>query len=277
VTGGWPGRPGARRGLGFPALLLAEYTKLVTVRAAVWCLLAAAVGGIVVTAAATAAYAAQWATMSASGRAHLRADPAGVILHLAAPGTSVAACVLGVLVIAGEYATGMIQASMLMAPRRASLLAAKAAVLGVAAFAGAVLVAVAALLTGALILGSRAHLAASDPAVAGAVLRFGLSLAGAGVLAVGAAALIRRVAGAITVALVTVIVVPALAAQFPGRAGAGLAAVLPAGDAVAPGAGTAFLSPWQSLAVRGAWVLVVLLLAMIRLGRDDVPRGEFRS
>jgi ABC-2 type transport system permease protein len=230
-----------------------------------------------VTAVAAWGYAAQWTAMPAASRAHLRADPAGVILHLAAPGAAVAACVLGVLVIAGEYATGMIQASMLMAPRRAALLAAKAVVLGVAVFAGAVLVAVAALLTGALILGARAPVAASDPAVAGAVLRFGLGLAAVAVLALGAAALIRRVAGAITVALVTVIVMPALAVQLPGRAGAGLAAVLPAGDLAAPGASAAFLSPWQSLGVRGAWVLALLVLAMIRLGRDDVPRAECRS
>jgi ABC-type amino acid transport system permease subunit len=68
----------------------------------------------------------------ASQRADIRADPVSHILAAGFQLTQLAICVLGVMVITGEYSTGMIRASLLAVPKRMPMLAAKSVV-----FAGA--------------------------------------------------------------------------------------------------------------------------------------------
>jgi ABC-type amino acid transport system permease subunit len=53
----------------------------------------------------------------ASQRADIRADPVSHILAAGFQLTQLAICVLGVMVITGEYSTGMIRASLLAVPK----------------------------------------------------------------------------------------------------------------------------------------------------------------
>ena len=119
---------------GLPDALRAEWTKQRTVTGTAWilaaiCVLTVAVG------AATAA-----ATRCGTGTRCV-IDPTKVSLTGIEVGQAVVA-VLAVLVISGEYSTGMIRTTFIAMPRRWAVLAAKAAVLtGLVVVAAAVAVA----------------------------------------------------------------------------------------------------------------------------------------
>jgi ABC-2 type transport system permease protein len=114
--------------VGFGHLLLAEWTKLRSLRSTIWSLAAMVALTLGITGLATALYMGQWDSLPPADRQHLLADPIGLILQPGASYGQIAVCVLGVMVIAGEYATGMIRTSLLAVPRRTPMLAAKATV-----------------------------------------------------------------------------------------------------------------------------------------------------
>ncbi|MBB4905604.1 ABC transporter permease subunit [Actinophytocola algeriensis] len=171
--------------------------------------------------------------------------------------------VLGVLVMTAEYATGTIQPSVVAAPRRGRLLAAKAAVLTAAALALGQLIGFASFLTGqAMIAGAGApHATLDQPGVLRAVIGSGLYLAAVGVLGLGLGAVLRSTAGAIGT-LVSVTLVIRLVAQtlpeswrewmgryWPTAAGENIVSVVPV-----PGT----LGPWQGFAILCGFVAVVV-------------------
>ena len=67
-------------------------------------------------------------SLIATQRAQIVADPVSTFWVLGFSSGSLAICVLGVLVITGEYSTGVIRASLLAVPRRFPMLIAKALV-----------------------------------------------------------------------------------------------------------------------------------------------------
>src|SRR4051794_29176614 len=108
-----------------------EWTKLWSLRSTRWSLLAAvlamAAPGIII----AAVQMNRWATLGADERARFDAIDTGVGgYHLA----QLAVGVLGVLVISGEYSTGMIRSSIMAVPRRLGVLIAKLAVFSVVTF-----------------------------------------------------------------------------------------------------------------------------------------------
>jgi len=127
-------------------LLRSEWTKLRSVRATRWSLLAAFVALAGLGMLFAAIQMSEWTNLAAHNprivaaeRAHYSAIDAGVGgYHLA----QLAIGVLGVLAISGEYATGMIRSSLMAVPRRLPVLWAK---LGVFAAVTFVLMLVAAL------------------------------------------------------------------------------------------------------------------------------------
>lgn len=117
---------------GLREVLHAEWTKLRTLPGTYWLL-----AGIVVLTMGVGAAAASAVTCA---NAACGQDPAKVSLTGVYLGQAVVA-VLGVLVIGGEYDTGMIRVTFAAAPRRMSVLAAKAILVsGLTAIAGAVAV-----------------------------------------------------------------------------------------------------------------------------------------
>jgi ABC-2 type transport system permease protein len=270
---------GARAGSGRPAragfghLLLAEWTKLRSVRSTVWSLAVMVVVSLGVTALATTVYTARWDALEPADRRQLLADPIGLILQ---PGSSygqIAVCVLGVMVIAGEYSSGMIRASLLAVPGRTAMLAAKAVVFAALVFVVAELTALTSFLLGRAILRARVAVSLADPGVLRAVVGLGLYLAVMGLLALAVGALVRHVAGAVAGTLGLVLVLSPLSLLLPGRLGQRVSAYLPgnAGQAImSSGQGSdALLSPWQGFGVLCLWAALLLGAAAWLLERRD--------
>jgi ABC-2 type transport system permease protein len=182
--------------------------------------------------------------------------------------------VLGVMLVTGEYSTGMIRATFGAVPRRLPVLWGKLAVfVGVTVVLGT-LSCVVAFLGGQAIFASK-HVDASfgDPHVARAVLGAGLFLAAIGALGVALGALLRNTAAAIATLTGLLFVLPVIVSVLPQRWSSTLEKYLP-GDA-----GTAIiqihhdpaqLAPWTGLGLLCAYAAVVTAAAAVMLIRRDV-------
>ncbi len=161
--------------------------------------------------------------------------------------------VLGVLMITGEYATGMIRASVAAVPKRLPMLWAKAFVFTFTAFVVGGVASLAAFLGGQAMLRS-AHIgvALSSPGAARAVLGGALYLTVVGLLGVGLGFLIRNTAGAIATLFGLLLVLPAIAAALPASLYNDVFRYLPmvAGtQAITTIPDPTLLTPWQGIGV----------------------------
>lgn len=198
-------------------------------------------------------------------------------LGLALTGTSLAQLaigVLGVLMAAGEYSTGMIRSTLTAVPRRLPVLWSKALTFAAVALAACAVAVLAAFLVGSTqVTGTSAELVLSDDGVLRSLAGAALYLALVGVLGVALGALLRSVAGGIAVLVASLMVVPGLTSllpdswsdtvgpYLPSNAGGAMMSLHQASDALSPGAG---------LAVLAGWVALVLGGAALRLVRTDV-------
>ncbi|MGV9320150.1 ABC transporter permease [Streptomyces sp. NPDC003660] len=173
--------------------------------------------------------------------------------------------VLGVLVAAGEYSTGMIRSTLAAVPRRLPVLWSKAAVTGlvslVIATAG---VFVAFLLGSRIVAGTPGAMGFSHPGVVRSLLGAGLYLCLVGVIGAALGALLRSVAGAISVLVAALMLIPGLitllpsswrdgiSPYLPGNAGASMFAVTHDATTLTPGTGLLVLLGWTVLALAGA-------------------------
>jgi ABC-2 type transport system permease protein len=173
--------------------------------------------------------------------------------------------VLGVLVMAGEYSTGMIRSTLAAVPKRLPMLWSKAATYGVPALAVGTVGAFAAFLgAGVFLHGSGLALSLSASGVVRGLLGAGLYLALVGILGVALGALIRSVAGAIATLVGLLMLMPALVGllpstlnhdispYLPGNAGGSMFALHQASNTLSPGAGLAVLAGWVAVALAGA-------------------------
>lgn len=265
ADGGSPG--------GFPGLLLSEWTKLRSVRSTVWSLLLLVVLTFGFTALFTWLTVSQWSKSDASQRTQIAADPVSAILGGGLEFGQLTVCVLGVMVMASEYSTGMIRSSLLAVPKRTPMLFAKCVVFAVLVFVVGELVALPSFFMGAAILHSKAPVALGDPGVFRAVVGAGLYLALLALFALAVGALIRHVAGAITGVIGFVLVLAPLAQLLPGSLGKHVHAYLPseAGRLIAQARQGPhdLLTPWQGFGVFCIWTAVLLATAAFLLNRRD--------
>ncbi len=266
---------GGQAWAGLADALRAEWTKLRTVPGTGWilagiCVLTVAVG------AATAA-----ATRCGAGTRCV-VDPTRVSLTGIEVGQAVVS-VLAVLVISGEYSTGMIRTTFIAMPRRWTVLAAKAVVLTGLVLVAAMVAVAGSLVAGRLILTGNGLTAAHGFAVVslahGLTVRAAvgsvLYLALVGLLSLGIAAIVRDSAAAAG-AVLGMLYVPPIIALFLGSeptwqrwverytpTNAGLAILNTTGlrDLV--------ISPWAGLGVLAAWAAVALLAAGVLLRLRD--------
>jgi ABC-2 type transport system permease protein len=182
--------------------------------------------------------------------------------------------VLGVLIVTGEYTTGMIRATFAAVPKRLPVLWGKLGVFGATTLLLGTPACVIAFLGGQAIFASK-HVDASlgDPGVLRAVLGAGLFLAGIGALGVGLGALIRNSAGAIATLTGLLFVAPVIVDALPQRLGDAIGPYLPgnAGMAIVfthPSRDA--LGPWTGLGILGAWAAIAIALAAVMLVRRDV-------
>lgn len=181
--------------------------------------------------------------------------------------------VLGVLITAGEYSTGMIRSTLAAVPSRLPVLWSKAASFGVVAWIVATVGAFVAFLAGQGFLhGTDIALTLSSAGVVRSLLGAGIYLGLVAVLGVALGALIRSVAGGIGLLVVSLMLLPVLTGllpstlkndispYLPGNAGASVFSLHQASHTLNPGAG---------LAVFAGWVVVALAGAAFRLKRSD--------
>jgi ABC-2 type transport system permease protein len=182
--------------------------------------------------------------------------------------------VLGVLVITGEYSTGMIRSSIAAVPHRRPVLIAKALVFGLTALILTELAAFAAFLLGQLALKST-HLQASlsTHEAVRAIIGAGLYLTLIGLLAIGLGFLIRNTAGGIAAVFGIVLVLPLLANALPSPYSTDVSKYLPlnAGTQILMTGNydSSMLSPWAGIGVTALYALVALIAGAIVLTRRD--------
>ncbi|MFE3022098.1 ABC transporter permease [Streptomyces sp. NPDC059256] len=182
---------------------------------------------------------------------------------------------LGVLVVSGEYSTGMIRVSLTAVPRRLPVLWAKTAVYAVVTWVSMTAAAVAAFLFSQAILASRGLATASlgDPGVARTVLGSAAYLTVLAVLSVAIGALTRATAGGVAAILGILLVLPVLTRVLPSTTADTVARYLPgnAGQAIFTlDQSSATLSPWAGLTVLSLYAGVALAGAASMLRRRDV-------
>jgi ABC-type transport system involved in multi-copper enzyme maturation permease subunit len=181
--------------------------------------------------------------------------------------------VLGVLVISGEYTTGMIRASLTALPRRWPVLAAKGAVLGVLVFVVAEAATFAAFLLGQAALAST-HVQASlsTPGALRACFGAGVYLTIIGLLGVGLGFVLRTTAGGIATLVGVVLILPLLAQALPSPYAADVTKYLPlsAGtQIISTHLDPSGLSPWAGIGVAAAYAAVALAAGLYVLRRRD--------
>jgi ABC-type transport system involved in multi-copper enzyme maturation permease subunit len=198
----------------------------------------------------------------------------GVVLALGGlTFTQLALGVLGVLVMAGEYSTGMIRSTLAAVPTRLPVLWSKIASYGVVSFVVATVGAFVAFFgTQAMLHGTDMVLGISSAGVLRSLFGAGLYLALVGVLGVALGALIRSVAGGIGALVSTLMLLPLFAGLLPTTLKNDINPFLPS---VAGGSAFSLhqlphtLSPGAGLAVFVGWVAVAVAAAAWRLKRAD--------
>jgi ABC-type transport system involved in multi-copper enzyme maturation permease subunit len=257
----------------FPRLLAMEWTKLRSVRSTFWSFLITIVAGIGFAALLASLIVNGWDKQDASDKARIALNPTGLLLGGGFQIAQLAICVLGVLVIASEYSTGMIRASLMAVPSRIPMLVAKGVVFGAVTFVIGEALSFAAFFVGAPILHSKVPVSIGDSGVLRAIIGAGLYLAVLGLFALAIGALVRHTAAGITVVIAFVQVVAPLAALLPGSFGKHVHAYLPteAGRLVtqAHKAPDDLLTPWQGFGVFCLWTAVLLAAAAYFLKERD--------
>jgi hypothetical protein len=252
-------------------VLLSEWTKLRSLRSTRYSLLIATVLTVGFSLLFAAITANRWSHMSPAeqaGRNPMEIALAGVNFSQLAIG------VLGILVISGEYATGMIRATMTAVPRRLPVLWAKTAVFAVVTF---VLMVPSVLLGfwGSQAILNRHHIlqiSFSAPGVARAVIGAALYLTVIGVFALALGAIIRSTAGGISAFAGILFVLPPLMSVLPASWNDAISPYLPsnAGRAILSiSQDSGSLAPWTGLGLFAAYALVGIAIAAFLLVRRD--------
>jgi ABC-2 type transport system permease protein len=254
--------------------LRAEWTKLRTTPGPGWLLLAAVALTVAVSAVAVTA-------VKCSAAAACPADPAKLSLAGIDLGQAIVA-IVAVLVISGEYSTGMIRITLAAVPRRWTVLAAKATIVTAVVLAAGTIAVLGSVLAGRLVLPGHGFTAARGyPPLSlgdGAVLRAAagsvLYLALIALLSLGVATAVRDSAAAIGLVLGLLYLFPVIAGavtdpewhrhlQQIGPMSAGLAIQATVGLRSLP------ISPWAGLGVLAAWAAAALLAGGLLLRLRD--------
>jgi hypothetical protein len=249
-------------------VIRSEWTKLITLRSTRWSLGLAVLFTIGLPALFAAVTSSHWGTMSAqdrAGRHPLDIALAGVNLSQLAIG------VLGVLVITGEYSTGMIRASLTAVPKRLPVLWAKLAVFAAVTFVLALPSVLAAFFASQAILSRHdiLQISFSHAGVARAVVGGAVYLMLIGVFALAVGAMLRNTAGGIAVFAAIFFVIPplldvlptswnnAISPYLPDAAGRSIFSLTHGAHSLAPGPGLALFCGYCLAAIAIAAVLLV--------------------
>ena len=245
-----------------------EWTKLRSLRSTRWSMLVAVLLTIALPLLGALVTDTHWAHMSASDRAGRH--PLDIAL-LGARVAQLAIGVLGVLVISGEYSTGMIRATLGAVPKRLPVLWAKVAVFAAVTFVLTLPAVVVAFFGSQAILEQHhiLQIGFTQPGVARAVIGGALYLTVVGVFALSMGAITRNTAGGIATFAAIFFVIPpllnilpaswndAISEYLPSNAGADVLLLSHGRHDLAPGPGFALFCLYAAVAVAVAAVLLV--------------------
>ena len=255
---------------------LSEWTKLFSLRSTRYTLLAGIAATIAFAVIPALINASRWSTMSAHDKLTfnpLESSLIGVNLAQLALGA------LGVLVISGEYSTGMIRSTFAAVPKRLPVLWAKAGVFGAVTLALALpamligFFSAQAILHGHSLYGHDIALSISDPGIARAVIGGALYLTLAGLFGFGLGAIFRSTAAGISTFAGILFVVPPLLDVLPSSWNNAVSPYLPskAGQAIMQiGHPAHTLGPWTGLALFAGYTALTIAIAAVLLRRRDV-------
>ena len=249
-------------------VLKMEWIKFTTLRST-WIALAIAMAGTVaVGALASWAIASRWSHLDLGERltfSPITQSLTGVYLAQLVIG------VLGVLFISSEYSTGMVRATLSVAPHRLPVLWAKQLIFAVVTFVLMLATAFVAFFVGQGLLGSHGT-TLSAPDALRSIVGVAVYLTLVGIIAVSSGFILRNTAGGIASVVGLIIVLPALAHVLPQSWQHNYVPYLPsnAGGAlytIHPDPGT--LSPWAGFLVMCLWAAAFVVVAAVLLKRRD--------
>jgi len=251
-------------------VLLSEWTKIRSIRSTSYTLLAAVVlmVGLGVLICAVTAHEhidlpAGSDPFNAAG-----ASVTGIVVAQLAIG------ILGVLLISGEYSTGMIRASLTAVPSRLLVLWGKLGVFAAVTFVVALIAALVSFFLGQALLSSQ-HLDVSlaSPGALRIVVGAALYLTVAGVIGLCLGTLWRNTAAGISTFVALFFLLPLISSFLPTSLSAHITPYLPssAGGAVTSSINESagWLSPWAGFALFCGYAVVLALAAAWRLKRTD--------
>ena len=181
---------------------------------------------------------------------------------------------LGVLVMSGEYTTGMIRSSLMAAPRRLPVLWAKVAVFGAVTFVLMLVTTLISFFAVQAIVAQR-HLqhGIGDPGALRVVIGTALFLTVLGAMCVAFGTLLRSTAGGISLFVFLLFVLPGINAILPSSLSDSISPYLPlsAGTTVASATfdNAHHLSTWGGFALFAGYTVVAIAIAAITLLRRD--------
>jgi ABC-2 type transport system permease protein len=248
-----------------------EWTKLYSLRSTRWSLGAAVVLTIGFSCLFAAILSSRWGHMSPDERAgHHPLDVAQAGINI----SQLAIMVLGVLVITGEYSTGMIRASMTAVPKRLPVLWAKLGVYAVVSFLLMLPSVLVAFFASQAILARHdiLQVSFSDAGVARAVIGGAVYLVLIGTFALALGAIVRNTAGGIATFVALFFVIPPLLNVLPTSWQNSINPWIPnsaARSIFQLTHGTHSLSPAGGLAVTAAYTAAAIAVAATLLLRRD--------
>lgn len=260
---------------GIAGTLSSEFTKIRSVRSSYGSLILLVVAGFAWTVADCLGTAHNWPHMAPQDKAGF--DPAQASVAGVALLGQLVILVLGALVIASEYSTGMIRTSLAVMPRRAVLYWSKVAVFAAVSIVIALATSLAVFLAGQRLLHSTGEsMSLSQPGALRAVLLTGLFVTLSGTMAYGIGAILRSTAGGITASFGLVFLLPQLAKALPSSWYSDLERWLPGGDIVPAitSSRSQLLNPhmfsaWGEFAVFGGYTVIMLGIGALLFARRD--------
>jgi ABC-2 type transport system permease protein len=248
-----------------------EWIKFRSLRSTVNTLLVAVVLMIGIGALFSAVTASQYHTFSVADKATFSAistSLTGISFAVIAFG------VLGVLLMSGEYSTGMIRASLTAVPRRLPVLWGKLAVFAGAIFSTALVASFISFLVGqALLSGHHLSVAITAPGALRSVIGAALYVTVAGMIGIALGALLRNTAAGISTFVGVFFVIPPLTGLLPASVSDHLTQYLPSNAGEALWGGThgvqSALSPWTGFALLCGYAVILIAAAAWRLRSAD--------
>lgn len=254
-----------------PHVLRSEWTKLWTLRSTRWSLLAAFVSMAGLGPLIAAVRMSRWSQLGIHRRLTYDSVNTGVAgWHLA----QLAIGVLGVLVITGEYSTGMIRSSLMAVPRRLPVLWAKLVVFALVTF---VLMLVASLISflavQAIVTQHHVQHSLSSPGALRTVVGAALFLTVLSMLCLGLGAILRNTAGGIAAFVGLLFVLPGISAILPSSVNDSVSPYLPlnAGTTVASHRfdNSHHLAVWTGFGLFCGYAAIAIVGAAVTMMRRD--------